>query len=63
FSHLKAVVYLVLIDNEQQLLQRKEDGCRTTCNIPRMFERIRQSMMRRILNCIISRGGHYKHLL
>jgi hypothetical protein len=63
WGHLKTLVYAVPVDNEEALHHRILDACRTICNYPGIFERMRRSMMRCIEACIESHGGHFEHLL
>lgn len=50
--HLKSIVYTIPIDNVEIFCQRVEHGCQQIRAIPRLFERVRQSMMTRIEACI-----------
>lgn len=63
WGHLKTLVYLTPIQNEQELRNRIIDSCRTIQNTPGIFQRVRESMRRRLDACIQAGGGHFQHLL
>jgi hypothetical protein len=56
-------VYAAPVDNEEALHHRIVDACQIIRNYPAIFERMRQSMMRRDEACIVFHGGHFEHLL
>jgi hypothetical protein len=51
------------VDNEKALRHRIVDACQTISNYSGIFERMRRSMMRRVVASIQSHGGHSEHLL
>jgi hypothetical protein len=61
-GHIKTVVYAALADNEEALQHHIVDACQTIRNYPRMFERKRRSMVRRVGERIKSFGEHFEHL-
>lgn len=63
WGHLKSLVYSTPIETLEQLRNRIIEGCETIRNIPRIFERVRQSMRRRAEACIEARGSHFHHFL
>jgi hypothetical protein len=62
WGHLRALVYAAPVDNEVALQIRTVDACRTLCNNPGVFERMRGSMMRHVEVHIKSHGGHIGHV-
>ena len=50
-------------DNEDMLHQRIIAARETIRNRPGIFEKVRQSMIRRVHACIESNGRHFEHLL
>ena len=62
-GHLKAIVYSIPIYNVEILRQRIEQGCQQIRQTPGIWERVRQSMMRRSEACITAHGSHFEHLL
>ncbi|KAM0730400.1 hypothetical protein ACS0PU_002729 [Formica fusca] len=63
WGHLKTLVYAVEITNEEKLHQRIVDACKTIRNRHGIFERVRQSVIRRVHACIETGGGHFEHSL
>lgn len=63
WGHLKSMVYSMPINDVETLRLRILQSCNTIRNNPGIFERVRQSMMRRVRSCIASNGGHFEHLL
>ena len=63
WGHLKSVVYAEPVADRQTLQQR----IRTAFDDLRVqdgrLERVRQSMMRRVVSCIDAQGGHFQHTL
>lgn len=47
----------------EQLRERIKDGCRRTREMPGIFERVRQSMDRRLEQCVGVNGGQIEPLL
>jgi hypothetical protein len=62
WGHLETLVYEAPVDSEEALYRRFVDVCQIIRNYPGIYERIRQSMMRRVEACIKSRG-HYFDIL
>lgn len=62
-GHWRAFVYSTPVHNVGTLHRRALIVCQTICNYPRIFERVRQSMIRRAQACIKSRGGHFALLI
>ncbi|KYQ57749.1 hypothetical protein ALC60_03242 [Trachymyrmex zeteki] len=58
---LKFLVYGVPIANEDVMLRQLIFD--TIRNCPRIFERVRQSMIRCVQACVESNGRHFEHLL
>jgi len=57
-------IYKTSINNVEILRQlRVEDGCREIRAIPGIFEKVRQSIMRRVEACIQVRASHFEHFL
>lgn len=63
WGHLKTMVYATPVNNVEQLRERIEDGCRRIREMPGVLERVRESMGRRLRQCVIANGGHIEHLL
>jgi hypothetical protein len=63
WGHLETLVYAAPVDNEEAFHHRIVDACHSIRNYPGFFERMRQSMMRRVEACIESHGGHFEHIL
>jgi hypothetical protein len=63
WEQLKILVYAAPVDNEEALHHRIVDGCQTIRNCPGIFERMRPSMMRCVVACSESHGGHFEQLL
>lgn len=63
WGHLKSLVYHTPVENEQDLRQRIINGCNQIRNTPGIFERVRNSIHRRLEGCIIAGGGHFQQLL
>jgi hypothetical protein len=64
WGHLKTLVYVAPVDNEETLHHRTVDACQTIRNCPGIFERMRRSMSRRALNLLENiLSTYYKHTL
>jgi len=63
WRHLKTPAHLAPIKNEQIFHQRIFDACQTVDTCPETFGKARQSVIRRVLECARSDGGHFGHLL
>jgi len=50
------------IETEAELRLRIMEAAETICNIPGVFERTRQSFLRRCQSCIYVRGRNFEHL-
>ena len=48
---------------QKSLHRRVMGACETIRNHQGVFERVRQSMIRRVHACLEARGGHFEHLL
>uniref|UniRef100_A0A1B6L5Q6 DUF4817 domain-containing protein n=1 Tax=Graphocephala atropunctata TaxID=36148 RepID=A0A1B6L5Q6_9HEMI len=63
WGHLTSMVYSTPVENVEQLRGWIEDGCQRIREMPGIFERVRQSMSRRLEDCVRVNGGHIEHLL
>lgn len=63
WGHLKQLVYTTPIENVEELRNRIIASCRTIRQTPGIFERVRQSMRRRIEACIEVEGRHFQQFL
>src|SRR5678815_4633570 len=63
WGHLKTLVYSSKIDTVEDLRLRIMSGIETIKQTPGIFERVRQSMRRRLDACIGNNGGHFQHHL
>lgn len=63
WGHLKSVVYATPVPDVAELRERIINGCIQIRGMPGIFERVRQSMLRRVRSCIEMEGGHFEHLL
>lgn len=57
------MVYCTPVQDIEYLRQRMEDGCQQIENTPGIFERVRQSMIRRAQLRVAAYGGHFEYLL
>jgi hypothetical protein len=57
WRHLNTLVYAAPVDNEVTLHHRIVDACQTIRSYPGIFERMWQSLMRRVEACIESHAG------
>src|SRR5678815_1440410 len=62
-GHLKHLVYTTTVESPEELRARKIASCDTIRHTHGIFERVRQSMRRRIEACIAAGGAHFQHLL
>jgi hypothetical protein len=64
WGHLKTVVYATPVNNAEDLWERVQIACQVIRDDNLVFERIRQSCVRRARACV-QNGGHistfYKH--
>lgn len=63
WGHLKSLVYTTPVENVEDLRNRIIAGCNLIRNDPGVFERVRQSMRRRLDACMLARGGHFQQFL
>ena len=63
WGHLKSRVYATQSNTRQELWQRVQEACREVRNTPGIFERVRQSLLRRAQACINEGGRNFEHLL
>lgn len=63
WGHLKSLVYATPVENVEDLENRIVASCNLIRNDPGIFERVRQSMRRRLDCCIRARGGHFEQFL
>jgi hypothetical protein len=56
----KALVYSALVLNVNKLHMTIVNCCQTIRNYPGIFERIRQSLIRRAQACVKYHGGHFE---
>lgn len=63
WGHLKTLVYTTPIQTVEELRQKILLSCQTIRNTPGIFERVRQSMRKRIEACILAEGGHFQQFL
>ena len=53
WGHLKSLVYIIPIENENDLRNRIVASCEAIRNTPGIFERVHQSLRRRLDGCIM----------
>jgi hypothetical protein len=63
WGHVKSLVYTSAIDTIEELQHRVECARQQIRNEPGVFERIRNSMWRRVQCCIQMQGPHLEQLL
>lgn len=63
WGHLKTLVYKNPVEDVEDLRNRIIASCRTIQETPGIFDRIRESMRRRLHSCIVAGGGHFQHLI
>ena len=63
WGHLKSLVYTTPVENVEDLRNRIIAGCNLIRNDPGVFERVRQSMRRRLDACMLARGGYFQQFL
>jgi hypothetical protein len=63
WGHLKSLVYASPIQDEEMLRNRIIDACEIIKNTPGIFQRVRDSLLRRAEACITVGGGHFQQLL
>jgi len=63
WGHLKTIVHATPVRDIQDLRNRITTGCETIRCTPGIFERVRESMRRRVTACIQENGKHFQHLL
>jgi hypothetical protein len=57
WGHVKTLVYVAPVDNEEALHRHTVDACQTISSYPAIFERMRRSMIRGVEACIELHGG------
>lgn len=60
---LKAIVYHDPVESEMDLVARLVCAAATIKETPGVFDRVRQSMLRRCQACLVSDGANFEHLL
>lgn len=63
WGHLKNRVYTTQVNTRQELWRRVQEACREVRNTPGVFERVRQSLLRRAQACMNEGGRNFEHLL
>lgn len=63
WGFLKTLVYSTPVENIDDLRDRIIVACETIRNTPGLFQRIRNSIRRRVESCILVEGRHFQHLL
>lgn len=63
WGHLKSLVYASPIEDEEMLRNRIINSCETIRNTPGIFQRVRDSLVRRAEACITVGGNHFQQLL
>lgn len=63
WGHLKTLVYAVPINDVDTLRERVVNVCDAIRQQPGVFQRMRESMRRRMEGCIAMDGGHIEHML
>jgi hypothetical protein len=63
WGHVKSLVYTSAVDTVEELQHRIESACQQIRNEPGVFEKIRNSMHRRVQCCVQMQGQHFEHLL
>lgn len=63
WGHLKTLVYDSPVDTIEELRIRIINGIQRIRQTPGIFERVRQSMRRRLDACILNEGKHFENLL
>ncbi|KYN11266.1 hypothetical protein ALC57_16584 [Trachymyrmex cornetzi] len=62
WGHLKSLVYITPIENENDLRNRIVALCEAIRNTLGIFEHVRQSL-RRLDGCIMAQGGHFQQFI
>lgn len=63
WGHLKSLVYTTPVETVEELRNRIMASCNTIRNTPGIFERVRQSLRRRLEACVTVGGGHFEQFL
>jgi hypothetical protein len=63
WGHLKSLVYATPVNTQQELWQRVWVACDTVKTSTGVFERGRQSTVRRARACVEVEGSNFEHLL
>ncbi|KYN30059.1 hypothetical protein ALC57_00502 [Trachymyrmex cornetzi] len=62
-KYYNLTVYTTQIENENDLRNRIVASCEAIRNTPGIFERVRQSLRRRLDRCIMAQGGHFQQFI
>ena len=63
WGHLKSLVYIIPIENENDLRNRIVASCEAIRNTPGIFERVRQSLKRRVDRCSMAQSRHFQQFI
>lgn len=63
WGHLKSLVYETPVPSAEELIGRIVDACERIRETPGIFERVRQSLRRRLRACIDAEGRHFEQFL
>jgi hypothetical protein len=63
WGHVKSLVYATPVETVEDLTARIFNACEVVQHTPGIFERVRQSMVRRCNACIELGSRHFEHLL
>ena len=63
WGHLKSLVYTTPVNTVEELRDRIVESCNTIRNTPGIFQRVRESLNRRLEACVNVDGGHFQQFL
>lgn len=63
WGYLKSLVYTTPIETVDELRNRIEQACDIIRNTPEIFQRVRESLRRRVESCIMANGGHFQQFI
>ena len=63
WGHLKSLVYTTLVENENDLRNQIVASYETIRNTPGIFERVRQSLKRRVDRCSMAQSRHFQQFI
>lgn len=63
WGHCKSLVYARRVDTVDELEDRIVDAFQTIRETPGIFQRVNESMYRRLDACLLANGGHFEQLL